>query len=114
MKQIKGDEMRLTLENYEVASVIVALENSGLEENKELAEKIRNQFTKPIKQSKRNATKKAIEVKKQATQDKITNAVNLMRLEGEKITAYSVAKKAGISYNSAKKYSYLFQIDVSE
>ena len=106
--------MRLTLTDYEVASVIVALENSGQEENKELAEKVRKQMTRPIKQSKRNATKKAIEIKKQRTQDKITNAVNLMRLEGEKITAYSVAKKAGISYNSAKKYGYLFQIDVSE
>jgi len=105
--------MRLTLTDYEVASIVVILDNSGLEENKELAEKVRKQMTRPVKQSKRNATKKAIEVKKQQTQDKITNAVNLMRLEGEKITAYSVAKKAGISYNSAKKYSYLSQIDVT-
>ena len=105
--------MRLTLTDYEVASIVVILDNSGLEENKELAEKVRKQMTRPVKQSKRNATKKAIEVKKQQTQDKITNAVNLMRLEGEKITAYGVAKKAGISYNSAKKYSYLSQIDVT-
>ena len=35
---------------------------------------------------------------------KIENAVNLLRMEGKAITPYSVAKKAGVSYNTARKY----------
>ena len=56
---------------------------------------------------KRNATKKAIEIKIQRAKDKIVNAVNLMNLENREITISSVAKVSGCSYNTVKKYKHL-------
>lgn len=100
--------MRLTLADKEVFQILALLYENETKDNKILSNKIRKQWNKPIKLTKKNATKKAIEFKQQATKNKIQNAINLMRLEGEKITIYSVAKKAGVSYNSAKKYSYIF------
>ena len=50
------------------------------------------------------ATKKANEKKQETSKKKIENAVNMLRLEGKEITAYAVAKVAGISYNTARKY----------
>jgi len=38
------------------------------------------------------------------TKEKIQNAINLLKLEGKEITAYRVAKEAGVSYNTARKY----------
>jgi predicted transcriptional regulator len=35
---------------------------------------------------------------------KIETAVNIMRMYNEKITIYSVAKEAKVSYNTASKY----------
>ena len=78
---------------------------------KDLSDKIREQWRKPVKPSKRNATQKAIEVKKQKAKDKIVNAVNLMFLENREITISSVAKVSGCSYNTVKKYSYLLAVD---
>ena len=49
-------------------------------------------------------TKKATEIKKLKAKEKVQNAVNLLRLQGEEVNAYRVAKIAGISYNTARKY----------
>lgn len=100
--------MRLTLTDDEVSKILTVLHYSE-NDYTDLMEKIQEQWQRPIKQSKRDATIKATNTKIKITKDKIQNAVNLMRLEGEKMTPYSVAKKAGVSYNSAKKYSFLFQ-----
>ena len=105
--------MRITLDNEEVAAVIVALEASNFPQSSEIAAKIREQAMRPPHPAKQTATGKATEVKMQRAKEAITNAVNLMRLEGRKITAYSVAKRAGISYNTAKKYGYLYQTDIT-
>jgi response regulator of citrate/malate metabolism len=50
------------------------------------------------------ATKKANEKKISTSLKKVENAINLLRLEDKEITAYAVAKVAGISYNTASKY----------
>jgi Fic family protein len=102
--------MRLTLTRDEIADIIVLLDIEKRQNYKDLSKKIKEQWRKPIKPSKRNATKKATEIKKQLTKDKIVNAVNLMNLEGKKITISSVAKVSGCSYNTVKKHSYLIRI----
>ena len=58
----------------------------------------------PPSEKKVASAKKASEIKSKRAKEKVINAVNLLRLQGEEITAYKVAKTAGISYNTAKKY----------
>lgn len=106
--------MRITLDKEEVAAVVVALEASNFPLSSEIAAKIREQSMRPVHPSKQAATGKATEVRMQRAQEAIEKAVNLMRLEGRELTAYSVAKRAGVSYNTAKKYSYLYQTDTTE
>ena len=57
-------------------------------------------------ENKRNLenTKKATEIKKLKAREKVQNAINLLRLQGEEVNAYRVAKIANISYNTARKY----------
>jgi len=45
------------------------------------------------------------EDKREKTEEKIKNAVRLLLFEGKEPTVYRVAKTAGISYNTAKKYA---------
>ena len=57
-------------------------------------------------ENKRNLenTKKATEIKKLKAKEKVQNAINLLRLQGEEVNPYRVAKIANISYNTARKY----------
>ena len=50
------------------------------------------------------SAKRASKIKAEKAKEKIISAINLLRLQGEKITAYKVAKTARVSYNTAKKY----------
>lgn len=70
-----------------------------------------NRFNEEFKKSilsctpkKMKATNKANIVKRKRSRAAITNAVNMLRFENKKITVYSVAKTAEISYNTAKQY----------
>ena len=47
---------------------------------------------------------KALQAKTSKTQEKIQNAINLLRLQGEPINPYRVAKLSGVAYNTAYKY----------
>jgi uncharacterized protein (DUF2384 family) len=47
---------------------------------------------------------KATEARSKATKKKIENAINIIRMEGEEITPYKVAKVAGVHFNTAKKW----------
>ena len=58
----------------------------------------------PVSEKKKESAKAAAAVKARTAKEKVINAVNLLRLQGEEITAYKVAKTAGVSYNTAKKY----------
>jgi len=58
----------------------------------------------PPSEKKIASAKRASKIKADKAKEKVINAVNLLRLQGEEITAYKVAKTAGISYNTAKKY----------
>ena len=60
--------------------------------------------TLPPSKAKQEAAAKATKTRQENAKRKIQDAINLLRLEGEEITAYKVAKKAGVSYNTVKKY----------
>ncbi len=55
-------------------------------------------------EKKQSSAKEALKVKVTKTKEKIQNAINLLRLQGKHINPYQVAKTAGVSYNTARKY----------
>ena len=54
--------------------------------------------------NRRKNAKKATTAKVNKTIEKIQNAINLLKLQGEEINPYKIAKTAKISYNTARKY----------
>jgi len=69
----------------------------------DLLEKLEN--PKKIHYDKRFiSTSKATEIRMKRVKEKIVNAINLLRLEGKKITAYAVSKTSGVCYQTVKKY----------
>jgi len=54
--------------------------------------------------SKMVAMDKAREVKTDRVKEKISNAINLLRLEQKKFTHYSIAKAANIAYMTVRKH----------
>ena len=99
--------MRVTLTKDEVLDLILLLESdNNLKKNEvNILKKLKDEFNKPIKLTKRNATKKATKVKVNIAKRKLESTVNIMRLEGKKININSVAKESGLAYNTVKKYS---------
>lgn len=98
--------MRITLSNAEaeiLINTLVSIQNDNLI-IMSISERIKSEMLKPISIKKVNATKKATETRTKKAKYKITNALNLMRLEGKKININSVAIEAEVSYNTAKKY----------
>jgi len=57
-----------------------------------------------ISEKKKDSAKNALKVKMKKTNEKIQNAINLLRLQGKAINAYQVAKLSGVAYNTARKY----------
>ena len=54
--------------------------------------------------NKRKNAKKATNAKVTKTKEKIQNAINLLKLQGEEINPYKIAKIAHVPYNTARKY----------
>jgi len=95
--------MRITITNNEFE----ALQKILVQNDMSLYNRINEEFKKSILSctpKKIKATAKANKVKRKKSREAITNAVNLLRFENKKITIYSVAKTAEISYNTAKQY----------
>ena len=63
-----------------------------------------NKGERIISQRKQDTAKNALKVKVSRTKEKIQNAINLLRLQGQPINAYQVAKLSGVAYNTARKY----------
>ena len=55
-------------------------------------------------EKRKRAAAKATETRQKKAKEKIQNAINLLRLQGEEINPYRIAKTAKISYNTARKY----------
>ncbi len=119
--------MRITIESEKALNIACAINNvcdtkdfkkvfeykederdKFIESLKDLANEIIKEYHKPIKTTKRNATKKATNTKIEIAKEKINNTINFMRLEGKKINVNSVARNSGVAYNTVKKYKYLF------
>ena len=54
---------------------------------------------------------KATEARTAKAKEKIQNAINILRMENKKITHYSIAKTAEVSYLTVKKYISLDEIN---
>jgi len=76
----------------------------------EIKEKINNPKKIKISDKKYSAAKSATEARTKKAKDKIQNAINILRMQNKKITHYSIAKEAGVSYVTVKKYISLDEI----
>ncbi len=95
--------MRITITNHEFSAIQKIL----VQNDASLYNRFNEEFKKSILSctpKKMKATNKANIAKRKKSRNAITNAVNILRFEDKKITVYSVAKTAEISYNTAKQY----------
>ncbi|RXJ86467.1 hypothetical protein [Arcobacter sp. CECT 8985] len=101
--------MRITLSHKELREIQkLCLENG----KQELFNKLTNEEQKSMQSrtpKKTKATQKATKVRQDIARKKIESTVNMMRLFNQKITVYSVAKEAQVSYNTASKYKEYIQ-----
>ena len=98
--------MRLQIGNYTITIEKKALEDTGLpqEVQEALQTLAKYGYTPPPSIKKQESAKRARAILQSRTREKIENAINLLKLEGKEITPYRVAKEAGVSYNTARKY----------
>ena len=99
--RIKILDIEMTIPNKLIEKV------DKLGENEPIREALENLLKNAeVIENKRNLenTKKATETKKLKAREKVQNAINLLRLQGEEVNPYRVAKIANISYNTARKY----------
>ena len=99
--RIKILDIEMTIPNKLIEKVDKLGENEPIKQA--LENLIKNAEIIENKRNLENA-KKATEIKKLKAKEKVQNAVNLLRLQGEEVNAYRVAKIANISYNTARKY----------
>jgi len=98
--------MKLKLFGYTIIIENRALEDEELPKDLQEALKVLQKYGyKPdVSPKKREAAHKATQIRQERVKRKIQDAMNILRLEGREITPYAVAKVAGVSYNTAKKY----------
>ena len=96
---------------FQIGSYTITIEKRALEDNglpQEVQEALQTLakygYTPPPSQKKQERAQRARAVLQAKTKEKIQNAINLLKMQGEEITAYRVAKTAGVSYNTARKY----------
>lgn len=75
-----------------------------LEIVEKLLEKMLDEKAKATSKKKQRAMAKATKKRSEVLKSKITNAINLLRMQGDALTANAVAKEAGVSFNTVKKY----------
>ena len=98
--------MKFRIGNYTITIEKKALQDTGLPQEVQEALQVlaRYGYTPPPSEKKQESAKRARAILQARTKEKIQNAVNILRMQGEEITPYKVAKTAGISYNTARKY----------
>ena len=98
--------MKFQIGNYTITIEKRALKDTGLpqEVQEALQTLAKYGYTPPPSEKKRESAQRARAVLQAKTKEKIQNAINLLKLEEKEITAYRVAKEAGVSYNTARKY----------
>jgi len=98
--------MKFQIGRYTITIEKRALKDTGLpqEVQEALQTLAKYGYTPPPSEKKRESAQRARAVLQAKTKEKIQNAINLLKLEEKEITAYRVAKEAGVSYNTARKY----------
>ena len=98
--------MKFWIGDYTITIEKRALQDTGLPKEVQEALQVlaRYGYTPPPSPKKQESAQRARAVLQAKTKEKIQNAINLLKLEGKEITPYRVAKEAGVSYNTAKKY----------
>ena len=96
--------MRLTFtdEEYDEYLQVLLKHNEPNLANKLIDKKIKADKSKTAKKT--EAAKAATEARTAAAKKKIENAMNLLRIENKKINYNTIAKRAGVSYLTVKKY----------
>ena len=111
--EVYSQKVRVEFDLFEVKDTILpyleSLEDS-FEKNK-LLKVFDNAKIIKYSPKKANAAEKATEARTKKAKEKIQNAVNILRMENKKITYYSIAKTAGVSYSTVKKYISLNEVD---
>ena len=81
-------------------------EKDKMPDDLRLALKIIEKYSSKIPPSKKKieSARRASQVKAKTAKEKVISAVELLKLQGEEITAYKVAKTAKVGYNTARKY----------
>jgi len=108
---------RLDLDNYQIETLqrfvklINLYDENDLIRLNQLKEIINN--PKKIKHSTKRiiACDTATKARITKAKKKIQNAINILRMENKKLTHYSIAKTAGVSYVTVKKYITLNEIN---
>lgn len=96
--------VKLTLDEINHFNILIRERVSNAEDKAFLKSIFNNLEARKSSEKVVKATQKATEKRTQKAKDKIQNAVNLHRLEGKKITFYSIAEESGVSYNTVRKY----------
>jgi len=97
---------------FEIFGYKIDIEKKAFKEKEKLPDELRwaleiiqkNSAKIPPSDKKVESAKRAAKSKAEKAKEKVISAVNLLKLQGEEITAYKVAKNAKVSYNTAKKY----------
>ena len=97
---------------FEVFGYKISIKKKAFKEKEEMPKDLRwaleiiEKYSAKIPPSKKKieSARRAANSKAKKAKEKIDNAINLLKLQGEEITIYKVAKTAKVSYNTAKKY----------
>ncbi len=98
---------RIELSCYEYNSLVELIkeaQKSDIYINQYMLEQFENYKLIKISQAKRNAITKANKARSKKTKEKFDSAVSALMREESELTPYKIAKKAGISFTTAKKY----------
>ena len=98
--------MKLDIFGYTVTIEKKALQDEQLPADLQEALKVLEKYSykAPPSKKKTKSAHRATAIRQQRAKEKIQNAINLLKLEGKEITPYRIAKTAGVSYNTARKY----------
>lgn len=95
--------MRLTLTDDEVSKLLKIIQPVDAELYNSIYKQVEADKSKD-KSKKIQSIQEATKERERVAKEKILNAINLLRIEDKKITAYAIAKESGCSYNTVKKY----------
>jgi len=110
--EVYSQKVRVEFDLFEIKDTVLPfLENlEDSFEKEKLLKALDNAKIIEYSAKKANAAEQATEARTKKAKEKIQNAINLLRLENKKLTYYSVAKTAGVSYSTVKKYISLNEL----